>query len=82
MISTWANSPTIIDERCILSIVGITGLVIYAAAGTVMRHQVNVERQLWIVDYVFGVLLCLVGLWLLVEPISIYISDNATYSDL
>ena len=62
----------------ILSIVGITGLVIYAAAGAFMRHQVNVEKQLGIVDYIFGVLLCLVGIWLLADPIRIHVFANAT----
>lgn len=80
VLSVFANSQNqnALITAGILSIVGITGLVIYAAAGTFMRHQVNMERQLGIVDYVFGVLLCLVGLWLLVEPISIYVFDNAT----
>ena len=52
----------------ILSAVGVTGLLIYAATGAILHHQVNLERQFGTVDYVFGVLLCLVGLWLVVKP--------------
>lgn len=80
VLSVFANSQNqnVLITAGILSIVGITGLVIYAATGTFIHHQVNVERRLGIVDYVFGVLLCLVGIWLLVEPISIHVFDNAT----
>lgn len=79
VLSVFANNQNqnALITAGILSIVGITGLTIYAVAGTFMHHQVNMERRLGIVDYVFGVLLCFVGLWLLVEPISVHVFDNA-----
>ena len=54
----------------ILAAVGVAGLLIYAATGSVIHLKVNLEKQFGTVDFVFGVLLCLVGLWLLVKPVS------------
>ncbi|WP_339673960.1 LysE family transporter [Dasania marina] len=80
VLSVFANSQNqnTVLTATILSIVGVAGLVIYAAVGVFMHHKVKMDRQLRVVDCVFGVLLCLTGLWLLVEPISILAFNNAT----
>lgn len=62
----------------ILSIVGVVGLVIYAAAGTFIHHHVNMESQLGRVDVIFGLLLCIIGLWLIAGQICIYAFQPAT----
>lgn len=62
----------------IISIVGVMGLVMYAAAGSFIHHRVSSDKWLGIADMVFGTMLCLVGLWLLVDTISIYVFYIAT----
>jgi threonine/homoserine/homoserine lactone efflux protein len=54
----------------ILAIACVAGLLIYAATGAVIHRKVNLARRFGTVDFVFGVLLCLVGHWLLVKPAS------------
>jgi threonine/homoserine/homoserine lactone efflux protein len=70
VLSVFAASPdqNAILTAGILTVVGMAGLTIYAATGAVIHRKVNLERQLRTVDFVFGVLLCLVGFWLMVQP--------------
>lgn len=71
VLSVFAASPdqNAILTAGILTVVGMAGLMIYAATGAVIHRKVNLERQLRTVDFVFGVLLCLVGFWLMVQPV-------------
>ncbi|MCR8923787.1 LysE family translocator [Dasania sp. GY-MA-18] len=69
VLSVFANSQNknTLITAAILCIIGVTGLVIYASAGMFMRRQVNVEKQLGVLDFVFGLLLCFTGIWLLLS---------------
>jgi len=62
----------------IISIVGTMGLVLYAAAGTLIHRRVNSDQWFRRLDVVFGTMLFLVGLWLLVEALSGHMPNNAT----
>ena len=54
------------------------GLVLYAAAGTLIHRRANSDKWIRELDMVFGTMLCLVGLWLLVEALSGHMPVNAT----
>lgn len=62
----------------IISIVGAMGLGLYATAGALIHHRASSDQWFRRLDVVFGTILCLVGLWLLVEALSGHVSNNAT----
>ena len=63
----------------IISIVGAIGLFLYASAGTIIYSRTKSDEWLKKLDVIFGAMLCFVGLWLLVEFLSGYILNHATY---
>ena len=64
-----SQSQNVLITAGILTFIGVAGLLIYAATGAIIRHHVDQERQFGKVDVVFGVLLCFVGVWLIIEPL-------------
>lgn len=62
----------------IISIVGAMGLLLYAAAGALIHHRASPDKWLRRLDMLFGTMLCLVGLFLLVDGLSSQVLNNAT----
>jgi len=57
-----SSQPTL-ETAAIISLVGATGLLIYSAAGSLLRFRQASKERLRAVDIVSGALLCAVGLW-------------------
>lgn len=62
-----ADGSTLVTAG-IITIVGTTGLLLHSGAGSVVRHLSPSEKWSRRLDVGFGLLLCLVGLWIAVKP--------------
>lgn len=70
VMTVFAHAPAqpVLFTASLITLVGASGLLIYAAAGSVIHQSVNSTKWFRPLDIGFGLALSLVGLTLLVEP--------------
>jgi threonine/homoserine/homoserine lactone efflux protein len=71
VLSVFANrhsQPTLMTASTICA-VGAVGLLTYSIAGSLLRDRHESDRRFEVVDTVSGVLLCLVGLWFILQAV-------------
>jgi threonine/homoserine/homoserine lactone efflux protein len=67
VVANRADESTVITAG-IITIVGATGLLIHSLAGAIVCNLSPSEKWSRCLDVGFGVLLCLVGIWIAVKP--------------
>ncbi|QDS97018.1 LysE type translocator [Adhaeretor mobilis] len=63
------NSQSTLETAAIISLVGAIGLLIYSAAGALLRFRQATEKRLRAVDVLSGALLCAVGCWFVLRAL-------------
>lgn len=62
--SSSPNEPTLVTAG-VITIMSTCGLLIYSFAGSIVHSMMSSGKFLRVLDILFGIMLCLVGIWML-----------------